>query len=141
MADVAAHAQVLALDLPGFGGSDKPRRGGFGFADFAGAIDGFLAALGVNELAVAGHDLGGPIAMHWALRNPGRVRGVAMLNTLLYPDFHPSVFEFVTTPATRDELTAPEGLAGLMRAGVANGVLPDDVLAAVAARSPTPTTG
>ena len=64
-----------------------------------------------------------------------------MLNTLLYPDFHPSVFEFVTTPATRDELTAPEGLAGLMRAGVANGVLPDDVLAAVAARSPTPTTG
>jgi len=136
MADVAAHAQVLALDLPGFGGSDEPRRGGFGFADFERAIDGFLAAVGVNELAVAGHDLGGPIAMHWALRNPGRVRGVAMLNTLLYPDFHPAVFEFVTTlatPATRDELTAPEGLAGLMRAGVANGVLPDDVLAAVAA--------
>lgn len=137
MPEIAAHARVLALDLPGFGGSDKPRRCRFGFADFERAIDGFLNALGVNVVTVAGHDLGGPIAMHWALRNPGRVRGVVMLNTLLYPDFHPSVFEFVTTlatPATRDELTAPEGLAGMMRAGVADGsVLAETVLAAVAA--------
>ncbi|MEJ7722103.1 MAG: alpha/beta fold hydrolase [Ilumatobacteraceae bacterium] len=136
MPEIAAHASPCARP-PRLRGSDKPRRRRFGFADFERAIDGFLNALGVNEVAVAGHDLGGPIAMHWALRNPGRVRGVVMLNTLLYPDFHPSVFEFVTTlatPATRDELTAPEGLAGMMRAGVADGsVLADTVLAAVAA--------
>lgn len=137
MPPIAAQHRVLALDLPGFGGSVKPPRGRYHFADMEAAIDGFLAAVGEERVAIVGHDIGGPIAAHWALRHPERTTALVLLNTLLYPDFDPTVFEFVaalTTPERRDQLTSPAGLAEFMRAGVADPArLADDVIAAVVA--------
>jgi pimeloyl-ACP methyl ester carboxylesterase len=128
--------RVLALDLPGFGASDKPLGAGYGFDFFERSIDGFLAAMGVDDVALAGHDLGGPIALRWALGRPPRVRRLALLNTLVYPDFSSAVIEFVSalmTPESRDQLTSASGLAGVMRLGVADGAnLPDEVVTAVA---------
>lgn len=137
MPPIAEQHRVLALDLPGFGGSAKPARGRYHFADFEAAIDGFLAAVGEDRVAIVGHDIGGPIAAHWALRHPERTAALVFLNTLLYPDFDPSVIEFVatlTTPERRDQLTSPAGLAEFMRTGVTDpGRLDDDVIAAVVA--------
>jgi pimeloyl-ACP methyl ester carboxylesterase len=137
MPPIAERHRVLALDLPGFGGSAKPARGRYHFADFEAAIDGFLATAGEDRVAIVGHDIGGPIAAHWALRHPERVAALVLLNTLLYPEFDPTVFEFVatlTTPERRDQLTSPAGLAEFMRSGVVDGRrLDDDVIAAVVA--------
>jgi haloalkane dehalogenase len=72
---------------------------------------------------VAVHDLGGPIAMHWALGRPERITGIALLNTLLYPELIASSLEFLTrlsTPGSREELTSPEGLTTLFRSGLAH---------------------
>jgi pimeloyl-ACP methyl ester carboxylesterase len=66
--------RTLALDLPGYGTSDKPADGAYAFEDFDRAIDGFLEALEVDRVAIVGHDLGGPVATHWALGNQERVR-------------------------------------------------------------------
>ena len=58
------------------------------------------------------HDLGGPIGLHWTVRNPERVTRLALLNTLVYPQFSPAVIEFVTTlttPGKREQATSPEG--------------------------------
>jgi haloalkane dehalogenase len=86
-------------------------------------------------VAIAGHDLGGPIAVRWALDNPERVTHLALLNTLLYPDFDPTVMEFVTTlanPDTRSDLTSASGLASVMRLGLADEAsLTNEVLAGV----------
>jgi pimeloyl-ACP methyl ester carboxylesterase len=135
MPPIARANRAIALDLPGFGGSDKPLEGRYAFEFFDWAIDGFLDALGHDAVAVAGHDIGGPIAMHWALGRPERVTRVALLNTLVYPEFSPSVMEFVATlatPSSRDELTAPSGLAEVMRLGLADeSHLTDEVLAGV----------
>src|SRR5829696_1076376 len=68
MAPIARDNRVLALDLPGFGASSKPVDARYGFEFFANAIDGFLDAVGVDEVGLAGHDLGGPIAVDWMLR-------------------------------------------------------------------------
>jgi pimeloyl-ACP methyl ester carboxylesterase len=135
MPAIARENRVVALDMPGFGGSDKPLRTRYGFDFFERAIDGFLGELGIDGVALAGHDLGGPIAVHWALRHPERVTRIALLNTLLYPEFSEAVLEFVkalTTPELRERLTGPEGLEEVMRLGLADeGNLTDEVLAAV----------
>ena len=137
MPAIAAHHRVLALDLPGFGASDKPADAGYGFSRFERAIDGFLAALDVEDTALAVHDLGGPIGVHWALANPRRVTKLALLNTLLYPEFDEMTLKFVvalSTPEERDRITSTVGLAEVMRLGVTDpDALGDDVLAAVSA--------
>lgn len=135
MAPIAEHNCVVAVDLPGFGGSDKPDAR-YTFDLFDRAIDGLLDKLEMDPVAIAGHDIGGPIAVHWALRNQDRVTRLALLNTLLYPEFDPTVVDFVKTlsdPERREELVSPAGLAAIMRLGVATeGVLTDETLAAVA---------
>lgn len=137
MPKIAERNRVLALDLPGFGVSDKPTDVRYSFDLFERVIDEFLAALGIEEVSVAGHDLGGPIAVHWALQRPTKVSRVALLNTLLYPEFADAVRQFVialSSPLTRAELVSQEGLEDVMHLGVAHdSTLHDDVLAAVTA--------
>ena len=123
MPAIARYNRVIALDLPGFGGSDKPLDARYDFEFHSRAIDGFLDALGIDVVGLAVHDLGGPIGVRWALDNPERVSRLALLNTLLYPDFDPTVMEFVTTLATpekRDELTSPAGLEYVVRLGLSS---------------------
>jgi haloalkane dehalogenase len=121
MAPIARDRRAIALDLPGFGASSKPVDVRYSFDFFAAAIDGFLDALAIDTLAIAGHDLGGPIAVDWLLRQPGRVTHLVVLNTILYPDFDPTVLEFVrqlTTPGLREQATSDERLAEDLRLGV-----------------------
>jgi pimeloyl-ACP methyl ester carboxylesterase len=120
---LARSHRVLALDLPGFGGSDKPEGARYTFGYFEDAIDRFLAAVGADDIALAAHDIGGPVGLHWALRRPGRVQRLALLNTLVFPEFSDVVIEFVqalTTPGRREELTSPEGLEAILRLGLAD---------------------
>lgn len=137
MPAVAEHHRVLALDLPGLGASDKQPDARYDFGYFEEALDRFLTALGIEQIALVGHDLGGPIAVHWMLSRPGRVSLLALLNTLLYPEFSEAVVEFVTellTPETREHRVSDAGLAEVMRLGVADPeVITDELLAAVLA--------
>lgn len=137
MPTFAERHRVIAVDLPGFGASDKPAEARYDFNYFERAIDSFLVAVGVDRVAVVGHDLGGPIAMHWALARLERVTRIGLLNTLLYPEFSSAVTEFVTelmTPAGAERLTSPGGLAEIMRFGVSDpNVITDEIAAAVAA--------
>jgi haloalkane dehalogenase len=95
MEPIARANRVVAPDLPGFGASDKPLDVEYDFDFFESTLDGLLAQLGIEETGLAVHDLGGPIGVHWALRRPGRVTRLALLNTLLYPDFSDAVLAFI----------------------------------------------
>jgi pimeloyl-ACP methyl ester carboxylesterase len=135
MRPIAEHNRVLAIDLPGFGGSDKPLGVRYGFELFDRTLDGFLAALGIEEVGLAVHDLGGPIGLHWTVHRPQRVTRLALLNTLVYPEFSEAVLQFIkacSTPELRDQLTSPAGLEAAMGLGLADEAsLTDEVLAAV----------
>ncbi len=135
MRPIARANRVVALDLPGFGASDKPNDIRYNFGFFGRALDGFLAKLGIETLGLAVHDLGGPIGVHWALDRPGRVTKLALLNTLVYPEFSQAVKEFVhacATPDLREQLTSPSGLESIVRDGFADPAkLSPEVLAAV----------
>ena len=137
MPAIAHHRRVVALDLPGFGESDKPTDVRYTFGFFDEAIDGVVDRLGLARVIPVGHDLGGPMALRWALNHPGRTAGLVLLNTLVYPEFSDAVRQFVADlhdPVQGERLTSPEGLAELMRSGVADpAVLTDATMAAVLA--------
>jgi pimeloyl-ACP methyl ester carboxylesterase len=135
MPPISRAARVVALDLPGFGASDKPLDAAYDFAFFGRTLDLFLAELGIDRVGLALHDLGGPIGLHWAVHQPDRVTKLALLNTLVYPEFSASVQDFVQAcldPDRSPELTSPAGLERALRTGLADPAnLTEEVLAAV----------
>jgi pimeloyl-ACP methyl ester carboxylesterase len=69
--------RVVALDLPGFGSSDKPDvRYDAGF--FARALDRVAATLPAR-FALAGHSLGGALAARYAAAHPERVTRLVLI--------------------------------------------------------------
>lgn len=143
MPAVAARHRVVALDLPGFGASGKPTDVRYNFAFFDSVFDGFLDAVGIDgQVALAVHDLGGPLGLHWAARNPDRLWALVLCNTLVYPELGEEVMEFARTlldPARRDELTTPKYLEEAMRLGVADeSRITPEVVDAVTAPFATP---
>jgi haloalkane dehalogenase len=81
---VAGRARCLAPDLIGMGESGKPDIG-YRFADHARYLDAWFDAMGIGEVIIVGHDWGGALGMDWAARHPGRVRGIAVMETFLRP--------------------------------------------------------
>lgn len=121
MIPIARSNRVIALDLPGFGSSSKPPDQHYGFRFYDDILTGFLDGLGIETVALGVHDLGGPVGVHWAIQNPARVRRLALLNTLVYPDLSWAVKAFVaicSLPVARGWITSPRGIRFAMRLGV-----------------------
>jgi pimeloyl-ACP methyl ester carboxylesterase len=83
-AQLATRRRVYALDLPGWGLSEKPPFTGATAQD---ALDlwvrgtmGFLDALGLTQVDLLGHSMGGFTAMGLALHAPRRVRRLMLAN-------------------------------------------------------------
>jgi len=75
---LATQRRVLALDLPGFGRSDKPDAA-YTVPWYAAVLGELLDTLQVERVAVAGHSLGA-ITCHWlAMEQPARVERLALL--------------------------------------------------------------
>jgi haloalkane dehalogenase len=123
MPAIARERRVLALDLPGFGGSAKPTDVTYDLDFFTAAVRGFLDALAIDDVALGLHDLGGPIGMRFSLDNPRRVRAIALLNTGIYvEDISPNLVKFVETlrtPGARERLTSAAALVEILRLGTA----------------------
>jgi len=75
---VARHADAIAIDLPGFGLSAKPPSG-YATDSLATVVLRTLDALGVAEVVVVGHSLGGAVAVAAAAAAPQRVRGLVLV--------------------------------------------------------------
>lgn len=123
MPALARKNRVIAPDLPGFGVSDKPRGVRYDFEFFESALDRLLGSLGINKIALAVHDLGGPVGLHWTIRNPSRVTKLALLNTLVYPELSDGVKQFVNgllDPVERERMTSPAGLEEIFRLGLSD---------------------
>lgn len=78
--------QVLAPDLPGFGASGYHAPAWASLDDLAHWLDQLLALLGVQQAAVAGHSLGGYLALAYTRLYPHRVRSLALVHSTAAPD-------------------------------------------------------
>jgi pimeloyl-ACP methyl ester carboxylesterase len=68
---LSSHATVIAPDLPGHGGSDKPR-GDYSLGALANSLRDLLVMLGHDHATIVGHSLGGGVAMQFAYQFPDR---------------------------------------------------------------------
>ncbi|HEY6006269.1 MAG TPA: alpha/beta fold hydrolase [Anaeromyxobacter sp.] len=71
--------RVLAFDLPGHGASPGPSLASIGA--YARSVLAVLDALEIASAVLAGHSMGGAIAMTLALEAPSRVAGLALVGT------------------------------------------------------------
>lgn len=71
-AALAGQFRTIAPDFPGWGASDKPA-GAYTMAFYHDFITAFLEALGLAQVAIVGHSMGGLLGSSYALRHPQRV--------------------------------------------------------------------
>jgi pimeloyl-ACP methyl ester carboxylesterase len=72
--------RVIAVDLLGHGGSEKPRSG-YSIPNQADLVAQALGRLGVREAEVVGHSLGGGVAVALAQQSPQLVDRVVIIDT------------------------------------------------------------
>jgi pimeloyl-ACP methyl ester carboxylesterase len=116
---LAATHRVIAPDLPGHGDSDAPA-GDYSLGAHAAALRDLLVALGCAAATVAGHSLGGGIAMQFAYQFPERTSRLILISSGgLGPELSP-VLRAATLPGAQTVVAA---LARLPR-GLTRRILP-----------------
>lgn len=82
----AAGYRVIAPDVRGYGGSDKPHPvEAYDMLQLTADVAGLIDALGEDQAILVGHDWGAPICWNTALLYPERIRAVAGLSVPYYP--------------------------------------------------------
>jgi pimeloyl-ACP methyl ester carboxylesterase len=83
VAALADRYRVVAMDLPGFGESDKPIGAPYDSEWLARSAFETLDALGVSSAHVAGNSMGGRVAIEAGLMDRSRVRSLILLSPAL----------------------------------------------------------
>jgi len=76
---LAKQHQVYALDLVGFGRSDRPGPS-FSPFDYTPFLDDFMNALNIDRVSLVGQSLGGGIALHYAIQFPKKVDKLVLVD-------------------------------------------------------------
>jgi pimeloyl-ACP methyl ester carboxylesterase len=79
IAALADRYRTIAIDLPGFGDSDKPLRAPYDARYFASSVVSLLDSLGHERAHLIGNSMGGRVAIEVGLRHPDRVGRLALL--------------------------------------------------------------
>ncbi|MBV9416417.1 MAG: alpha/beta fold hydrolase, partial [Solirubrobacterales bacterium] len=76
---LARSHRPIAVDLPGFGDSDKPLFGAYDPPFFADAMTSLLDALELESAHVVGNSMGGRVALELGLTHPDRINRLVLL--------------------------------------------------------------
>lgn len=72
------HRRAVALDFRGHGDSDPAENGDYSIAGLAGDVEAAADQLDLRHFVLAGHSLGGAVAIEYAGRHPERVAGLLL---------------------------------------------------------------
>jgi haloalkane dehalogenase len=81
---LSAQHRCLAVDLLGFGLSERPRDFAYTPEAHAQVLRAFVDRLGLDHFTLVAHDFGGPISLPLALDTPGRVARLVLMNTWMW---------------------------------------------------------
>lgn len=80
---LAERRRVVAIDLLGFGRSPKPSNIGYSVENHIQALHVTLESLGIKKFALAGHSMGGIIALAYAAKYPKQVTSLTLFAPVL----------------------------------------------------------
>lgn len=98
--DLSKSYRVIAVDLPGYGKSSKAPHSGL-MTFYAGVIADLIQELDLGPVNLAGHSMGGQIAMVLALEKPELVKRLILVDPAGFEAFHAGQknwFKDVMTP-------------------------------------------
>ena len=78
---LAEHYRVLALDWRGHGDSDHDPEARYDYPNHLADLEAVCDALALDRVVLVGHSLGGRVATLFAGRHPGRMAGLAILDS------------------------------------------------------------
>ncbi|MHB0975741.1 MAG: alpha/beta fold hydrolase [Candidatus Aquicultorales bacterium] len=81
---LSSRYRVLAIDLKGFGLSDKPSGASYSLDAQADLLRAFMDRLGIDRAVVAGNSIGGEVALRLYAKHPDKVQGIVLLNSTGY---------------------------------------------------------
>jgi pimeloyl-ACP methyl ester carboxylesterase len=100
--ELAKSHRVIAVDLKGFGQSDKPFDGRYSVYDQAELLAQLIEDKDLRDLTLVGHSFGGGIALLLALeanqRLDGRITRLVLLDSIAYPQNIPVFFRLLDVP-------------------------------------------
>jgi pimeloyl-ACP methyl ester carboxylesterase len=99
---LAQDHRVLALDLKGYGLSDKPADGKYAMSDQADLVVAFIQAQDLHDLTLIGHSMGGGVTLmtYFKVRgdNPARIKKLVLIDSAGYPQKMPWFIRFAKIP-------------------------------------------
>ena len=102
--DLSQARVVYALDLPGHGGSSKQVGSGT-LSEFVKVLEQFMDAVGLSKVHLAGHSLGGAVALEFALVHPERSRSLLLIASAgLGPEIDSEFIDGFITANRRKEI-------------------------------------
>jgi pimeloyl-ACP methyl ester carboxylesterase len=100
--ELAKTHRVIAVDLKGFGQSDKPFDERYSVFDQAELLAQLIEEKDLRNLTLVGHSFGGGVALLLALeanqRLDGRITKLVLLDTIAYPQHIPVFFRLLDVP-------------------------------------------
>lgn len=89
---VSPKGRCIAMDLVGFGKSDKPDID-YSYADHVKYVEGFINALGLTNLTLVLHDWGGAFGLDYAVHHRANIKAIAFFEAVAF------TFNWDTFPA------------------------------------------
>ncbi len=85
MEAIADQNRTYALDLWGFGDSDKSKRR-YTVSDYVSLVDNFINNMGIRDTPIIGHSLGATVALEYAVRYPDRTKKIMAVSMPMNAD-------------------------------------------------------
>lgn len=94
---LSQHHRVIAVDLLGFGKSDKPAIN-YSVRDFTQFLKAFLETLQIHEVVLIGHSIGGSISLAFALDYPETVKKLVLIAPPAFTQKVPLAYRLLCVP-------------------------------------------
>jgi len=119
---------IYNLDLMGFGLSEKPQNQTYNLDTYVAQLGKFLEDFHLEQPVLVGHDASAVIATLYAIRNPGKVHKLILINAPLQPVTLPPSLRLLRTRLIGDLFTGDWFLKRILRGGVIDPAKMPDIL-------------
>jgi pimeloyl-ACP methyl ester carboxylesterase len=93
---------VWALDMKGFGWSDKPKEASYDPLTLTEEVNQWMEVMGLKDVVLAGNSLGGGIATFMALLHPEKVGRMVLIDAAAYNTEFPFIMKMASMPLSAE---------------------------------------